>query len=398
MALVFNLIFELFDIEKTSLPISSALACCVVASEYVVYYYSYTGAVVNCLSGIFAVASMTFLLRAFRTSASSYHHWWASVFFLLSILSKEDFVLPVLAFCAYFAFIEKDGRLIKVRAVYTLAVLFCIAAAVLFFERFVIYSPFLNFRGFYSVNLAPMSILSMFGRYLCDSFGSKAALVAQLLSIPIALSFMNRVHLGRFFLVQAIALLLIAPFSLLTRHVYLYYSVNWIVWQYGLLLVVQSCPSNYRKSTMIAFLMTLVPIVIFGSRPLRERLLTDYEHQQLLNGNILRVLNQHRSELERYPEVNVIGLTEPWCPWVGFNPERYLSNKLGLNCRWTVFAAPSSPIFIFNESCIQTEDGSYFRNDSDRRCEIKDLRRYPKSSKIPVLVFRPDGVGILCKP
>jgi|GEM_PF-1312137 len=390
VALVTTFLAVLFRVRRPAIALLFALSLPVFAFESIVFSYRYTGMITNLLSGTFGTISLLMLLTGLRGSRRPGFGVGVGVLaFVLSVLSKEDFILPVLLLCAYLALPGvTTSRRRRLVALALAAGLGAAVAAYLFFATFMARVPFLGTAGgTYERVLAPASLLATVVWYLKATTGAKAVAALQLFGLLVGFFFGLRRHWRELLLAQLIPLALILAYAPLPHHTNAYYSINWLPWQAGCLMVfgclLTLLPSRRLRAGVLVGLLALAAVPVSLTQRQRRAVLDWYNGHISINRNIVKSLLANRLAIQGSPQVAVLE-PPPFNPWFGTDGS-FLANRYGLRPRWLI---------------LVPRDGEYYRAvlrllgrlniGSVETADLSELDRLPP---MPVIRFAPDGSG-----
>lgn len=390
VALALTFLAVLFRVRRPPLAFLFALSVPPFAFEYIVYYYRYTGLITNLLSISLGALSLLLLLTGLRgPQVLRVRVVLGVVSFALSLLSKEDFILPVVLLCAYLALpgVATSRRQQVTRLTLT-AGLGAAAAAWLLFSTVVVRSPFLGMaRGPYERVFAPASLFATVIWYLRATASAKIATALQAFGLLASFFPDLRRHWRELLLAQFIPLALVFAYAPLPHHTNPYYCFNWLPWQLGCLMVFGHVITLLpRRSTRLATLVALlalaaVPVAITQGR--RQEVAQQYRTGISVSRNIIDTLLANRLAITGVP---LVAILDPPAhnPWFGTDGS-FLANRYGLRTHWLV---------------LVPRDGEYYRSvlrlrgrlrwGSVETADVSELARLPH---VPVIRFAPDGHG-----
>lgn len=392
VALALSFVAVLFRVRRPPFALLLALAAPAFAFEYIVYYYRYTGLITNLLSTTFGTISLLMLLTGLREARRPGLKVGVGVLaFVLSVLSKEDVILPGVLLCAYLALPGvATSRRRRLAALVLTAALGVTAAAWLLYSTMIVHSAFLGMAsGTYERVLAPASLLATVVWYLKATAGVKTVAALQAFGLLVGLSFGLRRHWRELVLAQVIPLALIFAYAPLPHHVNPYYCFNWLPWQTGCLMVAGRLtalfPRRITRAGVLAALLALAAIPVVVTQRQRRAAIEWYSTEISVNRNIVNTLLTNRRVINAAQRVAI--LTAPaHNPWFGTDGS-FLANRYGLHPHWLV---------------LVPRDGDYYRSvlrllgrlqvGAVETADIGELDRLPR---MPVIRFDPEGRGAL---
>jgi hypothetical protein len=389
-ALSLLLLRKLLDAPRMPLLFSVLLAAATLSFEKTVEYTKYAGLLTNLLSGTLGVAAMCLMASASEeSSARSRRRWWSLLsiwgLLVLSFWSKEDFVAPAAALALYLAW-EAVRR--RTGAIWwlVLAAGVILAAGGLVAYNHMVQSPYTQSgAGTYKPDFSPVSISRTGAVYLLETPLAILATLLQASTLVWKATIGSPIRWSRLLLYHALVAALVLPYACLPRHVALYYSQNWIVWQIGGALILLW---KMGDRPLVRWAFALVALAcVFISQPGRRSTVQWYLEAAQVNGNIMQTLRAHAADLRPYREIVVEGAPAHG-PWFG-NTGRYLA-RCGLDQQWIVRVP---------------KEGEYYRESTQLlgRPDMGSIRTVaaetePPPAGLPIVRLSPDGRGIVDLP
>jgi hypothetical protein len=362
----------------------------IVSFEHLSEAYKYTGLITNLLSDNFGILALICFVQAFKERPSLKSMTGGFVFFLMAILSKEDYILPVLALCFYYAFFcDSSSPKTRKMAKITLFTLVVLAASLFLYNKFIAASPFTSSAatGPYRASIHPKSVLKTLRAYLFSSRVTKIAVAAEIALFLGSVRFWRNSIWKKHITVHVIIVSLIAPYTCLPFHIFPFYCLNWLPFQFGLLLTLQPIITQLSRDRRQLALISLIffsVIVVAVSRGEREDIIKWYNGNAENNRNMIGMLTTNSAFLQQHKTIGIVGV--PFlCPWFGVGGA-YLSTRLQLNNDWVVFIPKGGEYY---ERLLDFQ-GSMKRGHVETRV-IDDL----KSFDAPVLKFDEHGNGTI---
>lgn len=388
LSMVLIFICELLQLRRPRFALLMLLALAAVSFEHTLQYYKYTGMITNLLSAVFGTGSMLCLLSAFRHPNAWKRRLTAGLLLaMLSMFSKEDFILPLMLLCLYFGLFAPliFGKKCLV-ATRTAALMSLLCASVFLYNHWA-ENPYTTTQtGTYAADFAPASIARTMLIYLTTPSLPLIASGGQLLALAAAMLWRSRVNWPLFLLLQTIVFVLILPYACLPHHVHPFYIQMWIAWQFGMLLAFSPClerlSPRVRLTAISAAIGMSIAIVSFTQK---SRLLVAawYQQEVTINRAMIKTVRDNAGLLRDFPIVGVTGapVLGPW-----FNTDGgFLAGHCGVDRDWVVFAQKDSDYCRIARELSGT--------NIHGRVTTRDVAEMPRFPGIPVLALRPDGTG-----
>jgi hypothetical protein len=308
------------------------------------WWAKYTGLMTNLLSGCFGVLALLFLLAVSRRGRIWPFALLATFFYLLSIFSKEDFVLPPLLLAGYLALFGSANRQ-KVSA--ALVGILGSLGGLIVYNTFLIRRPFFGSvaSGTYRIELSPASVVSTCLRYLRMDRYSLALLFGFLGAVIAGVAILAR-RRRSVVLIGAMTLSLIAPYGVLPGHVSGFYSFGWLAWMAASPFAVAGAilerfPRLGARLLLAAGAVAFATWAAWTTRVDRQNSVDWFQLMSGFNRNVVRSLIENKPAITREERVGVLGVSS-FSPWTGSLGD-YLVRRLGFHNKWLVFVSEDSP-------------------------------------------------------
>jgi hypothetical protein len=203
------------------------------------------------------------------------------------------------------------------------------------------------------------------------------------------------------YLIIAIIVATLAPYTLLPNHVTGYNAINWIPWMVAFMFVVlpislpsqnmASWPSSGRsavlgKISLVLLLALVAAVTLAQTQESRVEELKYFMKQSDINQNMVDDLLAHQKQLAAFDTIGVVG-ADRWSPWLKTQAE-FLTD-LGFNNRWLVFVPRLD--FYHTQQAIDPFDpttATLYYTGPVTYLRLADLEQNPD---LPLLVFGDDG-------
>ena len=371
----------------------------------------YFGLMTNLISHTFGLLTLLLLWDGWRRASD--RHWLvAALTYALSVLAKEDFILPPLVLIAYFwvgphaggALSEPGSR--RRGFLLTLAFLAIGAGSLLWgvFDR----NPFVSglFSSGdgnrpYAVDLGASALLRAYWKLVAVFVPVSSALAG----IAGGVIWVTKPHMRRqlvmYFVMVAV---LVLPYALLPNRLAAYRIYAWLPWLGAITVVALQSLATRRldgnasagriRPAWIGAALILVAGVAWFNQAARMELARSYQQGEAINRRIVRTLEENRAAIADAPVVGLRGLgkVSPWCG----NDALYVNNRLGFDHRWMIF--------------VEAQSQCYSQQVPDRKkrrginVSVVPVQRLCAAGSLPVLDFAADGSAVLrqardwCKP
>lgn len=339
LVLVFLTIFCRLDVSFFR---TAAFALLCFSSSSVVESGKYTGMMTSQVSMLFGVGA----LIAFHLSHTRKEWVWLFVgatSFALSVFAKEDFILPVLCIAVYHLAsprISKGRALVEIASVIGVCALLYIHTSL--FKDNVYVKGDSDPSAPYFVNLEFWSVARVFRHYVGVTLPNWPVRIAFLIA---GMAWLLKGWWREYLALAAVAVGLIAPYTVLPNHIFNFYSTNWVCWWVGLIAFTPipfRLPRLQRATyRILAGAMALVVFsVTWDTQTTRVSVSQWYETMIRKNQRMVKSLLRHQRELGTVPSVGIVGVTD-LSPWLKHQGE-FLC-QLGLTNQWIVFVPPDLP-------------------------------------------------------
>jgi hypothetical protein len=355
----------------------------------VIEYTKYTGMMANLLSSSFGLLSMILLLKSHKEERAIFSVLGV-IFFILSIFSKEDFILPCLLIMIYFIVTSHGKNRAKLRqAISVFSVLILCSVALYINNKYIAKSPFTSSNtDAYAASFSISSILSTIIRYSKIDWNI-LPLVASISVISLLLV-KNPIKIKICF--AALALIsIILPYTVLPNHVYDFYTFNWFPFGVGVMLIYVNYLLNNSANvifsySVIATLLCLSLIIILKTKVMRETKLNWYKTESAINKKFIDFILLNKKIISDHEYVGIIG-TNMFSPWSNTDG-RYLINNLKFINKWIVFV---------NKSDIFYQINSDNKLHPSRTINVLSLTEVSKFNKMLFIYFDSNGNGSFSK-
>lgn len=392
--LVFRFVQKFFS---SSLPIEWGILYAVLlfSSPEIIDSSKFLGFAINLCSTSLGLISMLALLKGYRENKNLFFIL-ASLFFTLTLFTKEDFILPNILLVFFIYFFEKEEKVTqnnrKIKLLIHLGYSIIAIIALILFNKYIVHSAFTGMNAVhsadYEVNTTFSSLCYVATHYLTISSYATALSIIQLLIFALSLLFtISRVKIKNTFMIL-IVLSLILPYAVLPNHIFAYYSYNWIPWQtaaivFGLFFLL---PTSLQKSKKInsLFLCIIAIASMKTSYNHRHGVAAFYANTSEVNKNILSTLLHYKTELNKETTVGIAGVKglTPWSNTSG----NYVHDNLGVKPKWIVFVDKSTIFFKINAND---------QINSDKLINVLSITKICDFPHMKYLYFAPDGKGKL---
>lgn len=379
----------------------------------------YLGLITNLISHSFGLLCLLLLWRGWRTG-----RLWPCLlalgFYGLSVLSKEDFVLPPWLLVALLALLDRQrgeglgaerfeagdaatraaSARLSTRRRWSLAIAFvAVGAGSLAWAAFDrnpyvsgLFSPATSAPS-YAVDLGPMALLQATWTLL-GGFAPLATGLAALACI-VLWSIVPAWRLRVAWVVATIGALVL-PYALIPGNMPPFRAYAWVPWLFAMVaLCLQVVGSQLStrlglrlpaRRVLGALGIAFVLLVAWGQQSARVSTARDYASGEDINRRMLALLAANRDVLSGQPIVGLHGLggTSPWC---GRGP-LFVQRRLGYAQHWIVFAPAES-------SCYSNSAPGARRVNLVLPLEFAADTTLCARGDLPVLDFKPDGNGRL---
>lgn len=370
------------SLYETSIPrilIAVALATCIM-SPHSVEFQKYTGLATNISSAVFGIVSLVFINTA-KGKFKSKYFFSSCIFFFLSMLSKEDFWVPTLIYPS-FAWLENKHNRQRVNpssyfaSTFTLTL---IAATVIFFNHYVGSQFISSSSGTYRSDFGLVSIAKTLTVYLTQDKLTFWLVVLNFLSA--ILDYINRKAIFSFFAITA-TITLIAPYTVLPNHVFLYYSFTWQIFLTCSLVASINSQKSKRPKALLALITIFVFVYIAPDLYRHKKSVSSwYNAQSNVTKNIIKGIKLIQPQINNNSRIAIVSPPK-LSPWSN-NDFRYINNLIGLSPKWFIFVNESTAfyeidfrknIFHLNDSCRIVSDVFLFFNDDGTFAVKKDCK------------------------
>jgi hypothetical protein len=358
--------------------------------------------IVGTLSMVFGGLSLVFLTRWERRETKTSGILFL-VFYVLSVFSKEDFILPPIFLLGWYLVKEGSWRTqftkhkwLLIATLATLIVFFVFNKMLLPTRSYM--DPAAAVNSPYFMTLNPISLIKVILYYTMGVGLHIKILTAFYLVTSVAAIFL-KAKIRETLLVGLIISGLMAPYLIMPNHLFSYYGINWWAWQsilpFALLQIF--FPNRCALLSAAASACILVPGVggIVRHRSIDWNQSNYLRSKFAISQNIRKTLIKYRDDLNKRRMVGVIGLGPTQIdqsPWQA-NGETafYLKVDLGITSQWTVFVTSSSSDYAVN---ADPKKNIGFLDDTPD-VYVENITDLNKHKGLPLLVFAPDGVGTL---
>jgi hypothetical protein len=343
----------------------------------------------NLLAGTFALAAIL-QYRSYVTAGGPQRLLLGTAALALSLLAKEDFVLPVLVLSGAALLQQPHAR----RARSAFAAALTTAVLLLGYARLFAGSPFISGAGDptapYYINLDPRSLLTVYADYLAMT-GATTLQNWWLLAL-IGFSVVVQRRLPQPWLLLA-GLTLPLPYALLPNHVFTFYAINWTAWLSGYAVFAAASALESLRPAVLqragrVLLPTAAALLLAWATPQRTMTAERYVDETLRQARITATLAGYRDELQAWPVVGLRGLPlfNPW-----FYNDAVWPQRQGYDQRWVLEADATAWYFQFYEPWIAAAL-------PDARVRYVSSAAPAGDDDLPWLVFAADGSGELLLP
>jgi hypothetical protein len=344
---------------------------------------------VGTLSMLFGGLAMVFVARWDRTRKDSSAMTFV-LFYVLSILAKEDFILPPLFLLAWY--LVRNGDVEKQIATHKVLLITTICVLILFlmFNRFLIvnrsYMTPVNIPGHpYFMTLNPISVARVAFHYVAG-----VGLHITILNLLFLGTTLTALILGikqkETLLMTLIVLGMMAPYAIMPNHVFTYYGLKWWALEALMSSALIQIVSD-RKAMIVTGLSSAMALLLVSVNNNRE--MADYfRNAFIVSENLQTSLATNRESINKEPRVGVIGIGPGQItntPWQRKGEtEFFLRDDLHVDTQWILFVTSGDE----NYTIEQDTD-----HDSTSRMVVKSIENTKDFGDIPYLVFGPDGHG-----
>lgn len=336
-----------------------------------IYYAHYTGVITNLLSGNFALFSIVTAIYALNRK-SIFLIICSNLLLLLSVLSKEDFILLNTLF-VIFVFLNKSSynmRLMRLLVSGLLMSFFAIGVFKYFFHAATMgHSTDPNDLYYFSIN--PYSIFKSLIRYFLNV---NVWLNIYQISLILLMLLYSIICKRSYFFIVLLIILLILPYSVLPNHAdQIFYQYNWVAFLTigGMLILFNNI--QILNNTIIIFLILCLLSIFCYFYPFTDAIRLSEWYKYVINKNftVLSYLSNNRARINHNNVcVYNVDYNSPW----NVQGYTYLTNVMGLNARWFVFTESNIPLAGFY-SLASNSDGNVIINPNTHpNCVVFDYK------------------------
>jgi hypothetical protein len=306
-------------------------------------YTTFTGVIANLISANLAMISLFLFLKIIDKKdvlKQPVFLAFASLFYGLSLLAKEDFaLLPLAVFCIEYYRLKDRGGSERKDLLISASVLLVVGFLILIYNYW-IKSPFLFGAHFYEHSRSFKDVAHVFLKYTAETRYSK---VLSLFWVVGWLLIVFRKSDRRFDIIifTLLPVLLIAPFLALRDHTFLFYAMNWLPF-----VVVSVLFSAARFPRYPILFCLIAGVLAYSSFHTRFSNLKDLQLMQKYNRNIIRFLSENKADINLHSVFGVAGMCDTPSPW-GQNDVGYLKRRINVTVMWKIFCPENSLMATF---------------------------------------------------
>lgn len=356
--------------------------------------------IVGTLSKLFGVLTL-WQITAWQQRRTTYRGGLIVGCFVLSIFSKEDYILPPLILLGWHLW--KSGGLIEQIKRHRW-LLVSLAAVLVFFvvfnEKIIPNRSYMDrvdqANSPYFMTLSPVVLLSVAWKYTF-AMGYQIAALSIAFLIAMVACLARRKWRAEAILILLIVGGLMCPYLIMPNHVFSYYALNWWAWEIvALFAAIQVLTKAPRTVSLMMAAVALLPGLhdLYLHKSPTWYGAGYYRTRFTQASNLYETLERNRDRLNRFPVVAVTGIGPggiDQSPWQNHGETAfYLSDDLGLTPKWLVFVKLPSGSYSLSPD---EADGAPLSTVAIRR--EADLGSYPS---LPLLAFDQTGHGKLTLP
>lgn len=390
----FLFISKWLGLPRIPLPLFLFATIATLSYEHAVQCYHYTCVFAGPITGMLSLIAMFCIYNGLsKEKGWVINYCFALLFSTAALLTREDFLLPLLMFCFYFGFIEKNKEFpaAQKRARTALVSFVIVAAGIFAHQHFVVHSPFISGANAYKTDFNPIHAFNIFCQYITCSTGSKIAFAIQVISLVAGIFFQKRISVVKWLFLQAMIFSLIVPYTFLSTHFFHFYALNWIPWQCASSFIFVFVFENQPKLLQLtswAMAIILSPLIIWQTSPDRHSLMLWFAEKGNISKHTLATLSENCERINHYKIIAVTG-APPLGPWTFTNGD-FLKYKMHFNCRWLMFSDPDDDFYKVNHLFVYPMQFT--------TVELHKLSELTSYQSLPVLKFAPDGTAVFIEP
>jgi hypothetical protein len=359
--LVTYFIFNFFALRGRQLyfylPLVGLLAF---SMPYLLEYSHDLGLITDLCSCLFGIATMLFLLKAFR----QHPKWYVAALltYFLCIFSKEDFILPPLLLMIYFWIVnfsfEKNSLRTRSLTLASVSMLFLLGLFFIF-NFITILNPFITGAHNSTIYHRSLSILDLWKAFHLYFLHHRYVLFSTLVWLALSVAWLYRANNSTKFKILVILfsiLLLAAPYLIIINHANPYYAYTWFPWEATFILsALYAIPSKLTANTKKWIATLFVLFILLITQRERNSISHWFANVSAVNQNILSSVLQQKNLINTQTHIGLIGLGAftPWANNTGStNSETrglYLNTQLGFKNAWIIYVKPDDKTYSINE-------------------------------------------------
>lgn len=357
----------------------------------------YIGLVTNLTSHAFGIASLYLLWYGARA-----RRWplqaAAFVAYVLSAMSKEDFLLPPLLMAALlWAMAWREERSWTAMRPHMLRLMaFAVAGAATLAWNVYDHSPFVSglvsakaSDAPYAVHATPSGVVTVIARMF---FGFTP--LATMLSL-VSAGWLWWARPGARLQVAWAVLTILSlalPYALIPNNMPAYRAFAWLPWMGGLVaaaIMALDAPLRARvRAWPIVASVAVVLLAVLMQQRSRSEQAQFYARREALNRAMLASLERLRPAIAHAQVVALSGLPVAVSPWCGHSP-LYLRRKRGFPQQWVVLTEAQGGCYT------DTPPGPYAHDHQDIRRQVEPPAWRCRHPQVPLIAFDADGRGTL---
>lgn len=397
--LAMRMVADVFEVRIGPLAATAAVVL-LVTHVSTFEHGKYLGLITNLASHGFGLVCLLLLWHGVRRGRAGLQ-LLAALAYVLSALSKEDFLLPPLLMLALLWTMATDpgqshGRWLRMVGFVAIAI-GSMAWNLVDRNPFVsgLLSPAAGDAP-YAVHLSPASLSAA----LRTLFLQYAPLPTLLALLSVAVVWVMRPGLRLRLAWFALTVLSLAlPYALIPNNMPPFRAFAWVPWMAGIVAVALQLlwtdardAQGRRNRSRVALAVAAAVAVAIGSwlmhRDDRRALAETYARGEAVNRNLVATIERLRPALVDEDTVALLGVPPAISPWCGNGP-LYLRRKRGFEQRWIVLAEAES-------ACYRNPPppGSQ-RTKHDLRLRVEPLAWACRHPDVPVVKFDLQGHGVL---